>query len=155
MGISEQELEELQKRPGVKAVRDSREGCQTSSGSSPGKRGPRHTSAHRPPPKEQKDPRNQTEIRYERECLYPRFHNGEIVDWVFERIKFRMADKTFYTPDYLVIAQDCIEIHEVKGSREEEDARVKWKTVAEQNPWFRFIVARWFGKKKGWKIEKY
>lgn len=39
MGISEEELKELQKRPGVKAVRDSREGCQTSAGDSPDKRG--------------------------------------------------------------------------------------------------------------------
>ena len=37
MGVSEEELEELQKRPGVKAVKDSREGCQTSVGGSPGK----------------------------------------------------------------------------------------------------------------------
>ena len=27
---------------------------------------------------------------------------GEVIDYKFESIKFRLADKTFYTPDFLV-----------------------------------------------------
>ena len=152
MGISEKELEELQKRPGVKAVKDSREGCQVSAGSSPGKQ---KSSPDKPRPQQPKSRKNQTERRCENEVLWPRYQRGEIAAWSFESVKFRLADATFYTPDFMVIAHDCIEIVEVKGSYEREDARIKWKCAAEQFPWFRWIVARWMGKKKGWKIEEY
>lgn len=40
-----------------------------------------------------------------------------------------MADKTFYSPDFIVPALDCIEVHEVKGHWE-DDARVKIKVAA-------------------------
>jgi len=43
----------------------------------------------------------------------------------------------------------------VKGGYEREDARIKWKVAAESYPCFRFTVARWFGKNRGWKIEEY
>lgn len=62
----------------------------------------------------------------------------EIDDFKFEAMKFRLADKTFYTPDFAVLKPDgFIEYHEVKGYWE-DDARVKIKVAAEMH-WFKFI----------------
>lgn len=159
---------QLSKMPGVRNVSDSREGCQVSPKSSPGKHGGSPDKGTRmkmpqgkgkggpkPQPREPRQRKNQTEQRYEREYLQTRLNYGDVVDWVFEGVKLRLADNTFYTPDFFVVKNDCFEIVEVKGSYEREDARVKWKCAAEQYPWFRFFVARWMGKKKGWKIEEY
>lgn len=57
----------------------------------------------------------------------------------YEGIKLRLARATFYTPDFLVVYADRIELHEVKGHWE-DDARVKWKTAAEMFPEFRFVA---------------
>lgn len=77
---------------------------------------------------------------------------GEIADYRFECIKLRLADKTFYTPDFMVLRADgTFEMHEVKGFWE-DDARVKIKVAAELYP-FKFIAAR---KVKGaWVFEEF
>lgn len=69
----------------------------------------------------------------------------------FECIKFRLADKTFYTPDFMVMQSDgSIEFHEVKGFWE-DDARVKVKVFAEMYPEF---VVKAITKQKGqWNVE--
>ena len=73
---------------------------------------------------------------------------GEIAWYKFEGIKFRLADNTFYTPDYAVMLADgTMEIHEVKGYWE-DDARVKIKVAAETYP-FRFIAGKAKAKKDG------
>jgi hypothetical protein len=64
---------------------------------------------------------------------------GEILDYRFEHLKIRLADKTFYTPDFVVYAPDGMEFHEVKGHWE-DDARVKIKVAAEQNQMHRFVA---------------
>ena len=71
--------------------------------------------------------------------------------FLFEQIKLRLADKTFYTPDFMVIGKGGeIEMHEVKGFMR-DDAAVKLKVAAEQFP-FRFILAK---KVKGkWQIKE-
>lgn len=67
---------------------------------------------------------------------------GEIVDWRFEAIKLRLADGTFYTPDFLVVLlAPPNEFHEVKGHWR-DDARVKFKVAAELFPMFRFRALR-------------
>lgn len=78
---------------------------------------------------------------------------GEIVAYWFENFKVRMADRTWYTPDFLVVTSDLtIEIHEVKGHWK-DDARVKWKTCAELYPIFKWLAIQ---RKKGeWKVEEY
>lgn len=76
----------------------------------------------------------------------------EIVDYKFEPIKFRLADKTFYTPDFMVVYNDRFEFHEVKGYWE-DDARVKIKVVAEMFPWFKFVGVTMV--KKEWKYEEF
>ncbi|MCP5002793.1 MAG: DUF1064 domain-containing protein [Planctomycetes bacterium] len=79
---------------------------------------------------------------------------GEILWYKFEGIKFRLADNTFYTPDFAVLTSDSImEIHEVKGYWM-DDARVKIKVAADQYP-FRFLAVKKKSKKSGggWSIE--
>jgi hypothetical protein len=66
----------------------------------------------------------------------------------FEGIKLRLADKTFYTPDFFVMMPDgLLECHEVKGFME-EDANVKIKVAAAMYP-FRFVVVKVKAKKDG------
>ena len=59
---------------------------------------------------------------------------GEIFFYKFEGVKLRLADKTFYSPDFFVINKDCVvELHEVKGFMR-DDAAVKLKVAASQFP---------------------
>ncbi|WP_221775495.1 DUF1064 domain-containing protein [Sphingobium yanoikuyae] len=92
--------------------------------------------------------KNRTEANYESTVLQPAMIAGEIVWYRFEGLKLRLADNTFYTPDYAVMRSDgLIEVHEVKGFWT-DDARVKIKVAAEQYP-FRFIAVRALPKKNG------
>ena len=95
---------------------------------------------------------NQTEARYAG-YLDGMRHTGEVVAWAYEAMKLRLADKTFYTPDFVVIRADGgIELHEVKGHWE-DDARVKIKVAATQHPWFRFLAVK--AGKTGWQYEMF
>lgn len=76
---------------------------------------------------------------------------GEIIYYRFEAIKFRLADKTFYTPDFMVTKADRIEFHETKGFIR-EDAIVKLKVVAEMFPEFAFYLCTY--KNKLWTLEE-
>ena len=76
---------------------------------------------------------------------------GEIRSYMFEPVKLRLADRTTYTPDFMVIGNnDILELHEVKGFWE-DDARVKIKVAAEMFPMFLFKA---FTRKKGMWIEE-
>ena len=73
----------------------------------------------------------------------------EILAYEYESITFRLAPKTTYTPDFLVVLPDGkVQIHEVKGFAR-EDAIVKFKVAAQQNPWFEFIMVK-KSKTEGW-----
>jgi len=62
--------------------------------------------------------------------------------FLFESIKLRLADRTWYTPDFLVVWVDGrMEFHEVKGFMR-DDAAVKLKVAAELYPWAKFILAK-------------
>ena len=78
---------------------------------------------------------------------------GQIVFWRYEAIKFRLADRTWYGPDFWVMRPDgTMEIHETKGFME-DDANVKIKAVAEQFPEFMFVLVK---ERKGqWEFKKY
>lgn len=81
---------------------------------------------------------------------------GAILWYAFDSIKLRLADNTFYTPDFLVMRADGeIELHEVKGHWE-DDARVKIKVAADKYP-FRFIAVTKLPKKHGggWRVEEF
>ena len=78
---------------------------------------------------------------------------GKILFWRFESIKFRLADRTWYTPDFYIMRPDgTIEIHETKGHWE-DDARVKIKATAEQFPEFWFVAVQW--KRGEWQLERF
>jgi hypothetical protein len=81
---------------------------------------------------------------------------GEIVWYKYEGIKFKLADKTFYTPDFAVMrSDDVLEIHEVKGFWE-DDARVKIKVANNQFPFlFRAIKKRPKKDGGGWAVEEF
>jgi hypothetical protein len=98
--------------------------------------------------------RNRTEEAYEANVLNAGVMAGEIAWYRFEGLKLRLADNTFYTPDYAVmLANGQLEIHEVKGFWT-DDARVKIKVAAEQYP-FVFKAIRRLPLKKGggWDVE--
>ena len=74
--------------------------------------------------------------------------SGEILWYKFEGMKFRLADNTFYTPDFVIMTNACeIIIHEVKGYMM-DDANVKIKVASELYP-FRFFLVRKQAKKDG------
>lgn len=98
---------------------------------------------------------NKTEAAYA-ERLRALQHAGEILWHRFEGIKLRLADNTFYTPDFAVLAADGVmELHEVKGFWQ-DDARAKIKIAADQYP-FRFIAVRVRPKREGggWAVEEF
>lgn len=65
---------------------------------------------------------------------------GEITWFAYEAMKLRLADRTFYTPDYLVLCNDgSLQVHEVKGRKGarywcHEDAKIKIKVAAQLFP---------------------
>jgi hypothetical protein len=98
---------------------------------------------------------NKTETAYERDLRDAQFL-GDILWYRFEGLKLRLADNTFYTPDFAVMARDGVmECHEVKGFWT-DDARVKIKLAADQYP-FRFRAVKAKGKKDGggWAVETF
>ncbi len=83
---------------------------------------------------------NQVEARYAKH-LQAQVARGELAGFWFEPLKFRLADKTYYSPDFLVMLPDGrLELHEVKGWME-DDAAVKLKVTAETYWLFPVVVA--------------
>ncbi|PIT67603.1 DUF1064 domain-containing protein [Snodgrassella alvi] len=100
--------------------------------------------------------KNKTEQAYELEVLKPAMQDGSISWYLFEGVKLRLADNTFYTPDYCVMRSDgTMEMHEVKGFWQ-DDARVKIKVAADMYP-LKFIAVKRRTKKNGggWSIEEF
>lgn len=98
---------------------------------------------------------NKTEAAYD-EYLWQQRAAGEVFWHKFEAVKLRLADKTFYTPDFMVMPDDSyLEMHEVKGFWQ-DDARVKIKVAASIYP-FKFIAVTAIAKKHGggWKREEF
>ncbi|PJX25050.1 DUF1064 domain-containing protein [Psychrobacter sp. L7] len=81
---------------------------------------------------------------------------GEVSYYSFDGINLRLADNTFYKPDFLVMRSDGqLEIHEVKGFWT-DDALVKIKVAADKFP-FKFIAVMKQTKKNGggWDIREF
>ena len=98
---------------------------------------------------------NKTEQAYA-DTLTLRQAAGEVAWFKFEAVKLRLADNTFYTPDFAVMLADgTLEMHEVKGFWQ-DDARVKIKVASDLFP-FRFIAIKPVAKKAGggWQIEEF
>lgn len=84
---------------------------------------------------------NQTEQRYAQR-LTARQRTGDIAAWVYEGMKLKLADKTWYTPDFVVIlANGEMELHEIKGFME-DDSAVKIKVTSRIYWWFRILVVK-------------
>lgn len=98
---------------------------------------------------------NKTESAYA-QTLEQRRVAGEVVWFKFEGMKLRLADNTFYSPDFAVmLANGQLEQHEVKGFWQ-DDARAKIKIAADMYP-FRFIAIKARPKKDGggWAEEEF
>jgi len=98
---------------------------------------------------------NKTEQAYAR-TLQEQLVSGMIAWFKFEGMKFRLADNTFYTPDFMVMLIDGrLQAHEVKGFWQ-DDARAKIKIAADMYP-IEFIAVKPMPKKDGggWKIEEF
>ena len=99
---------------------------------------------------------NRTEAEYE-QLLKIRLQAGEIAWYKFEGIKLRLADNTFYTPDFFVmLANGELEAHEVKGGFWTDDARAKTKIAAAMYP-FRIVAMTKKPKREGggWSVEEF
>ena len=106
-------------------------------------------------PRHQDGRMNKTEAAYAKRLEVERFA-GRVALWRFEELKLRIADRTWYTPDFVVLDKEGhLELHEVKGGHWEDDARVKVKAVAEAYPEFRVVAVTKVPKKDGggWKEE--
>lgn len=98
---------------------------------------------------------NKTEEAY-RATLEAERTAGRVLWYKFEAVKLRLADNTFYTPDFAVMKADGqIEMHEVKGFWQ-DDARVKIKVAADLYP-FKFLAIKARAKKHGggWEQEAF
>lgn len=111
----------------------------------------RRPAAQPPPtPPPPADPMNGTERRYAECILEPMKRKGLILEWRFEGVRLRLARRTHYTPDFLVVRPGpTFELHEVKGLWR-DDARVKIKIAAERFPWFQFFAVRWDAGQWSW-----
>jgi hypothetical protein len=94
------------------------------------------------------DAMNKQEKRYDAH-LAQRLRSGEILWYKFQGFKLRLADNTFYTPDFNVIAaaDGVLEMHEVKGFWQ-DTGRVKIKVAADLYP-MRFVAIKERAKKNG------
>ncbi len=101
--------------------------------------------------------RNDTELSYEKR-LQLLLNAGEILWFKFESLKLRLADNTFYSPDFFVMNKNGeLEAHEVKGAAAifADDAKVKVKVASSIYP-FKFFVAIPNRKSvTGWDIKEY
>lgn len=81
---------------------------------------------------------------------------GHIVRFRVKPLRFRLAKKTWYTPDFEVITHDCIEFHEVKGFMREA-GRLRYRTAADLNPEFRWFLVRKGKPRDGmhWELSEY
>lgn len=98
---------------------------------------------------------NKTEARYESDILRPKKLAGEIKTWRYEVLSLRLADNTFYMPNFLVFDPDwMVEIHEVKGGFIREDSWIRIKVAATQYPMFLFVLAQQKSAKAEWIIRE-
>jgi hypothetical protein len=86
--------------------------------------------------------------------LDARKRHGIIAAWRYEAVGFRLANNTFYYPDFMVILSDgIIEFHETKGFDRQGKGKAKWKIAAGMYPEF---VWKFITLEKGqWKVMKY
>jgi hypothetical protein len=71
---------------------------------------------------------------------------GEIVSYKYEPIKLRLADNTYYIPDFEVVYQghdeQFVQFHEVKGGFIRKMGWTKLKIAADLYPEFSFMLCQ-------------
>ena len=77
---------------------------------------------------------------------------GEIVDYKFEAVRFRIGEGAYYKPDFLVVYADRFEIHETKGHWREA-AKVRIRACAELYPWFNWVAV--YYERGKWRCEDF
>lgn len=100
---------------------------------------------------------NKTEARYAAHLEVLK-NLGLVKWWAFEAITFRLAPRTSYTPDFLVLTRDdLLECHEVKGALAvvQEDARVKVKVAAAMFPLVFKLVVPSKQNRASWDVEEF
>ena len=65
-----------------------------------------------------------------------------------------LANGTKYTPDFFYKAPGNLRAYEIKGAHAYDDAIVKLKVAASQNPWLTFYLVSGDSKGSPWKIQK-
>ena len=79
---------------------------------------------------------------------------GDILWWAYEAIRFTLAPRTTYTPDFMVMTKDLeLQVFEVKGIWL-PTSRTKIKVANEKFP-FHFFGVMWNKEEKQWKIEEF
>jgi len=115
----------------------------------------------RPPPAPPRpsDGMNKTEARFAR-LLDDLAARGLIREWAFEPEKFRLAQKTWYCPDFRLTLPDFRNVFvEVKVRKKDgsvlwtDDGAVKVKAVAELHP-YPFFLASYGGDGAGWRVAR-
>lgn len=102
------------------------------------------TMQEKPPAK--KDRMNKLERRFHDYLLAAK---NDLVSIRYESLKLRLADKTWYTPDFFALMDVGPCLIEVKGFWR-DDARVKIKVAAELYPEFNFAAVQWKGGQWRW-----
>lgn len=94
---------------------------------------------------------NKHEEYFEREYLIPKRSAGEVIEWHYEKFRWKIGENCFYKPDFFAVMADLsINIYEVKGYWTEK-ARVKTRAAADAMPWFRWIAC--YRKAGVWQFE--
>ena len=85
--------------------------------------------------------RNKTEWRYSDELEFQRLA-GEILQWEFEGLRFKLADGAWYKPDFAVWLPDGrLRLVEVKGFRREA-AIVRFKVARDKYPHCEWLMVQ-------------
>jgi hypothetical protein len=93
---------------------------------------------------------NKTEQAYA-DMLQARKLAGEIIEWQFEAVTFKLAADVRYSPDFCIVLSDhTIEFIDTKGGGPQDPkSRVKIRCAAEKFPWFAFAIEQKQAKSKG------
>ncbi len=78
---------------------------------------------------------------------------GEIADYRFEAVTFRLGHDCRYTPDFfIIVSTDPLKIRfaEIKGRHVWDDAKVKFRVAKEANPWAEWQM--WQKFPEGWSL---
>jgi hypothetical protein len=101
---------------------------------------------------------NKTEEAYSA-LLEQRKLTGEVIEWWFEAVTFKLADDCRYSPDFAVLMNDgSMEFIDAKGGGPiDPKSLVKIKCAAEKFHPFKFVIEQKLAKKLGgsWKRTEY